>query len=215
MGQVLPRAVTKFGTLKNSQLVVQSQSIHDGLVAAVADFPTPTVPVADLQTYIDDYTTALTASIDGSKEQRSVMHKTRLVLKNALRTNANYVNQLVSLQILSGVSYPDASNLILSTGYELFNQSNPAGVLPSPVPKKFGSPAKGQFYMLLIKVPNAKGYEVRLTDLNGDTSVTLTFSRRSILITGLISGHLYNAQLASIGANNTRTFDTQIDQVIQ
>jgi hypothetical protein len=114
--------------------------------------------------------------------------------------------------ITSGTSYADAQALILGTGYALSKDPSPAGPLPAPVITRWGSPAKGQLKILLTRVQNAKGYIVKLQNVT--TTVFLTFPSTRILITGLNSGELYTATIATIGANPIRNFDVQISQII-
>lgn len=210
----LPKSNTRFNSYSNTDLATLAQGIHDGLLAQIAVYPTPPVLPAALQTLITTYITTMTAAIDGSKQSTRAFHAAKFALQNALRQDSLYVNTTITHLIAGGMSYSDAQASILATGYALSKDPVPAGPLPGPTVKRWGSPQKGQFQILLNKVPNARAYEVRLIDLDAVTDVHLTFPSTRILITGLISGHHYAAQLASIGANPTRSFDVEINQII-
>lgn len=208
----LPKSNTQFNSYSNTDLATLAQGIHDGLLASILIFPTPPVLPAALQILITSYITAMNAAIDGSKQSTRVFHSIKFDLQNALRQDSLYVNTIITTMITSGTSYSDAQAIILGTGYALSKDPSPAGPLPAPVITRWGSPAKGQLKMLLTRVPNAKGYIVRLE--NATTRVFLTFPSTRILITDLVSGDLYVATIATIGSNPTRNFDVQISQII-
>lgn len=214
MGQRLPFAATKF-QMKQDDFAVKAQAIHDGLVASIATFPTPPILPLALQGLIDDYNDALAAAVDGSKESTAAKNFAKFQLKNALRADAGYVNQIIFNLISAGTSYDDAKVLILGSGYDLSKDPVPAGPLSTAgMLKKMSSPSVGTLYILMRRVSGASGYSVKLGRVDTGEQKTYSFSNTRITITGLVSGVEYNAMIAAIGANPVRNYDVQDNQVI-
>lgn len=207
-----PKANTWFQKQTDSTLLTYAQGIHDGLLAAIATFPTPPILPAALQTIIDDYAAALSLAIGpgAGKINTANKNKTKLTLVLALRRDAAYVNNIIIGLISTGTSYADAQALIISTGYQLSADPVPAGPLPAVMVRKYGSYTKRQFYILCEKVNNAKAYTVRVFDVTANTAFEKSFPTTRITLTELISGHEYTFAIAAVGANPTRNFATQI-----
>lgn len=216
MATRLPKANTAFQKYSNTDLVTYAQAIHDGMLAAIATFPTPPVSAAALQTLIDNYEAALAASIDGSKLQKAQMHRTRALLWNALRSIAAYVNQIIYLQISQGASYEDAEALILSTGFELSKQPEPVGELPAPIVRSWSSPQIGQLYILVERLPGARAYEVvyKIVGQPDSSEQTAVSPSTRIKINGLTSGQNYSFRVAGVGSETLRMFGSANTQVI-
>lgn len=214
MASRLPKANTQFAKLTSANLGTFAQAVHDGLLAAVATYPTPPIMPAALQTSITTYNTAYAASIGGSKEQRAAFHTARFNLRNALRVDATYVNSVTWGLIQTGTDYPTAKGLILSTGYALSVDPAPVGVLPVCSATTWGSFQSGTFTARLVRIPGAKAYSVIVGDQNTGKTYTLTFTTSRILITDLIPGHQYVFSFAAIGANPTVTYGFQITQYV-
>lgn len=211
----LPKSNTQFNTYSNTDLSTLTTGIIAGLTATIASFPTPPVPTATLTTLLASYNTAMANAVDGSKQATAAFNAAKFNLQNALRQDSLYVSQIIATLTTGGLSYSDAQSLILQTGYALSKDPTPAGPLPAPVIKKYSSPKKGQFSILLVRVPNAKGYEVKLGNTTtGEILGNFSFTSTRILFTGLTSGDEYNATIASIGSNPTRNFDVFVSQFI-
>lgn len=212
----LPKANTWFQNYTDSDLLPAAQNIHDGLLASIATFPTPPVLPAALQTLIDNYAAALSLATGPGAGIQNTINKNaeKRTLQDALRQDAMYVNTIITGLIASGSTYEATQLLIANTGYQLSKDPTPAGPLPAVEIKKNGSFTKGQYYILLKKIVNAKGYAVKVVDNDAATAVELTFPGVRITINGLISGHNYTFAIAAIGANPSRNFATQITDAI-
>lgn len=211
-----PKANTWFQRLTDADLAPYAQNIHDGLLASIAIFPTPPVLPVDLQLLIDSYVSALSLATGPGAGKINTANKNaaKQVLLLALRQDQQYVNQIISGLIASGTSYDTAASNIIATGYQLSKDPTPAGPLPAVIIKKNGSFNKGQYYILLEKVVNAKGYTVKIVDNTASTATEQTFPNVRITINNLISGHNYTFAIAAIGANTNRNFSTQITDAI-
>lgn len=219
MGQRLPKANVWFAKQTKTSLPEYAQNIVTKLALVAVKFPDVPIALVDIQDMIDVYNILL-ASATGPGAgiiNTNRLKAQKVVLQNALRVTAQYVNTVVADDVAAGVSYDAIEATISSTGFQLSKQPVPAGPLPGPIVKYYTSPAKGQYYSLLYKVPNAKGYVVRVINTtDGTTQATfeLTFPNTRInIVNDLISGNKYTFQYASIGANTTRDFSSQVADI--
>lgn len=216
MATRFPKANTAFDKQTDTNLATYAQAINDGLAASVADFPTPPVSTVTLQGQIDNYVAALALATGpgAGKENTSNKNYIKQQLKDSLRTNNFYVNQIIAANILAGNSYLSQQTLILATGYELSLDPTPAGMLPPVEFIRYGSYTSGQYYILLKKIPNAKGYVVRVIDITaGADPYEVSIPSTRITLFNLISGHEYTFMIAAIGSNPTRDFSSQLANV--
>ena len=190
MGQRLPRANYLIGKMTNANLATYGQDIVDGLTASAIIFPTPTIDLITLQGYVNNYNTALAASIGGSAQDRALMHSNRTILEAAIRTDGQYVNSQILANIFSGTDYVTARLQIISSGYQVSTDPSPVGPLPQAVIRKFSSPATGQLYVLVEKINGARTYTLnwRLTGTPVTDAVQETFPNTRILKLDFISG---------------------------
>lgn len=211
----LPLACTKFNTYTQANLAVVAQNIHDGLLAAIATFATPPILPAALQTLIDAYNAALTDAVLLGKENVSAKNEAKFALKNALRADAAYVNQIIQALISGGTSYADAETLILSTGYALSKTPTPAGALPKPDVVKYYSTTKGQINVKFAAIPNSKGMTIQYRPVTSPVSpfVTTNWPNTRVILRNLISGTTYEIAGTYVGANPARNFSDSIMQV--
>jgi hypothetical protein len=217
MGQRKPRANWQTTQLKNNNLSDQALAVVNGLLAAIATFPTPPVPSATLGAQLNNYNTALAASIGGSKQQRKEMATQRQLLRGMLVDDGQYVNQIVWSNIVGGQSYVDASNDIVSSGYILGAQPSPIGPLPEPAIKKFGSYKIGQLSVLIRpKIKGAKAYQIilGLHGTNQDTWTSYTFPNGNMTIDGLTSALNMDGRVTAIGTSPVRNYTAVFSQVI-
>lgn len=201
----LPKANTWFVHYKDTQLATIAENIRLGLLATIADFPTPPVLPAALSGLITTYVAALAAAVDGSKQQTATKEAAKIQLQNALRLDCKYVNQIIYGDVFSGMTYEDAQALILSTGYQLSKDPEPVGNLPQAEIKKYGSPKPRQLSILVIAIPGARGYQVDywITGEARNTAITFMSATSRILIPNLTSGQQLTFTVIGIGANNT------------
>lgn len=212
----LPKANTYFNHYDNANLVTQGQNVVNGMTTSVADFPTPPISLVDLQSAVGNYSTALSLSMGGSKQQRTAMRAARTLLKNNLRQTCNYVNQVIYDDIAAGTSYSDAQDLITGTGFQLSLDPTPAGPLAKPTVRTYGSPQIGQLYVLLEKLVGAKTYQMNIGLAGSDQSTwkVYTFPNTRMTLPGLTSGQQYQFMLMGVGASTVRTFSDIFSQVI-
>lgn len=216
MGQRLPRANWQTTKLTNANLSNYALAIVNGLTAAIAIYPTPPVLPAALQTILNNYNTALAASIGGSKLERKTMAMWRENLRAAIRQDGQYVNQISWNNITQGQTYDAASEDIVSSGYQLGIDPSPVGPLPEAVIKKWSSPKIGQLHALVIKIPGARAYLVQYGSegTDPDTWTNVTFPSTRINIFNLTSATSISFIVSGVGSSPVRNFSAIKTQVI-
>jgi hypothetical protein len=216
MGLRLPRANVLVGRLTNANVGTYAQTIINGLTAQPTLYPTPPVDLATFQADLNNYNTALAASIGGSAAERAVMHAYRRILENDIRADGQYVNTTEWARISVGESYADATSNIISSGYQIGTDPSPVGPIPQATIKKFSSPAPGQLYVLIIKLKGAKTYSLiwGITGTDPSTWKTETFPNTRILRPGFQSGQSISFTVQGNGASGITTQSEVQTQII-
>lgn len=111
-----------------------AQLVHDDLVAAVADFATPSPTMLVFQSDIDDLTAAIAAwgpvHNRGSHAQLLALRDACTVVYNDLLSLQAYVQNVA--QVTAGADYVLMASLIGETGFSIKNAPNPQGALGAP-----------------------------------------------------------------------------------
>jgi hypothetical protein len=94
------------------------------MAANVAIYKTPTPPLADVQTALDNFSAGVAAAADGGPSATSKKNNLRLILIGLMRQLANYV---------ASACNGDMTNLLLSGFPTQKPVRQPIGVLPAPV----------------------------------------------------------------------------------
>ncbi len=161
------------------------------------DFPLTNPPLADIETLTEDYLTALTKAVNGSKSNRIDKNLKKAALINALRMLARDL-----------ISKAGNSELKLSkTGFKVFDTSFKSVTDPG-IPKglvlKHGSKS-GEIIAICNRVLKVKTYETRYTTDNfGPEARWISApasTRRKTTISGLKPGRIVWVQ--------KRTFNTK------
>lgn len=215
MGQSLPKATTYFGHTSLDSLGPVGQAVVNGLTASAVAYPTPPVSIVDLQGFVNDYNTLYTASL--GKDQLTIRQRdvAKLVLINALRADANYVNTVAWTMVQMGESYTSVSASITATGYRLALNPSPSGPVGQPQNVRCSSPNPGELRTLCNRLPGARSYIIVLGDVEDPASPTYSLPNSRMYIRGLISGSTQIVSVCGIGANTSaRNFSIPVSQVI-
>lgn len=216
MPERLPSACTYLPRQKQDDLVNFTQGVCNGLLAAIAIFPTPPVLPADLQILLNTYIAALTAAELLGVNETAEKDNAKFNLENALRVDAAYVNQLVYNLVAGGSSYAAMRADITLTGYFL-SQDPVAPGIPLPQPENFRSKSikKGVIQAYVNSVPRNRGllfqYRVKATPDNPWLSIAWPNLRP--VLNDLNSGSTYQLQCSFIGSSPVQNFSVIIEQV--
>lgn len=223
MSKRIPQANLYIDKYTDSQLIARAQQVHDLMLANVAIFPAPSLPVAmvDLQTLIDDYAAATAAAIKGTKAQTDTKNARKLDLILALKQLALYVTQVAQINISdTPQSILIAKQTINRSGFLVSFEPRPVDPIsgiPAPIVRKAVSETAGTLKILVRQYTNANRntltYQVnyRTSAIPGTPGtpagpwLTQTFTgQNQILLTGLTSGISYDWQIAAIGGRDIK-----------
>lgn len=111
-------------TSDSSALLINDTSVVLVAVAANVDiYKSPTPPLADVQTALDNFTDGVAAAADGGKSAIAKRNNLRLILVGLMRQLANYV---------ASACNGNMTNLLLSGFPTQKPTRQPVGVLPPP-----------------------------------------------------------------------------------
>ncbi|MGB6035993.1 MAG: hypothetical protein WBG42_06980 [Cryomorphaceae bacterium] len=158
-------------------------------------FADPQPTLADLQTKLDEFEALAITAEDGTKRDRVARDISAKELKEMLRVLANYVAM---------VAAGDA-NTILSSGFDIRNEAEPAPPVTNPAAlKAVRSSISGIVELDWEPVTSALNYRVMMTTSDPNlveaewTSVTIT-SKSKAEINNLTAGQYYWFKVQAIG----------------
>jgi len=188
-------AVVGFTKLAPGDLLQAATAIYTGTNGNPA-FPNPTVDMAVLKADIDNFSSAITASLDGGKKALAERNRLAEVLIKALRHLGKYVE----------INSKDDMKTFLSSGFQAKSVGRPG---PSSLSESIRSvkqgPNSGQLLVSIAAVPGAHSYEVRWGVMGTGgalpgawTSQAAGKTRPPALITGLTPGTNYAIQVRAL-----------------
>jgi hypothetical protein len=157
-----------------------------------AKFPTPAVPVADLQTALSQFRSAIGGMAQGGKQATALKNQMRAEMLALLRKEALYV------QSACGDDLP----VLLSSGFDAASTNRTPAPLDKPTILKIENRVSTQLHLRLTTVINARSYEVRIKTATGEWTTGGIYTRaRGIVLENLTPGTLYSIQARAIGGS--------------
>ena len=189
------QAVLGFPELAPLELLQAATAIYTG-TNGNPDFPNPTVDLAVLKAHIDNFSSAITASLDGGKKAIAERNRLAEVLIKALRLLGKYVE----------IASKDDMKTFLSSGFQAKSIVGGRSKAMSQFIRSINpGPLSGQVEVTIAAVPGAHAYETRWAVAGtGGTSPAVWTSqatgktRPPVLITGLTPGTNYVFQVRSL-----------------
>ena len=160
-------------------------------------FPTPPVSQADLQTALDNLSTAIAAQAQGGTAATAAKNAARDALVALLRQLAGFVQAHCGNDLAT----------LLSSGFDAVSTNRASMPLPKPVIRTILNGNSGQLLVTVAPVANAKCYEGRYAAIGaGGTpgpwqSAGLITNSRSMPMNGLTPGTMYTFQFRAIGGS--------------
>src|SRR5438046_5370610 len=189
------QAVLGFAGLTPLELLQAATAIYTG-TNGNPDFPNPTVDMAVLKADIDNFSSAITASLDGGKKAIAERNRLAEVLIKTLRLLGKHVE----------IASKDDMKTFLSSGFRA--KSIVGGrlkALSQFIRSINPGPLSGQVEVTITAVPGAHAYETRwgVPGAGGTSPAVWTSqatgkTRPPVLITGLTPGTNYVFQVRSL-----------------
>ena len=152
-------------------------------------FPTPTIPLATVTTLQATFSNAMAAAANGGTPLTAAKNQARLALSDALDANALYVQAIARYDLA----------MLLSSGYQAASTNRAKVQLPAPTILALENEMSTQLVVRLSPVANAYCYEVQTKNGGAWTPAGVFTAARKIILTGLVSGTVYNVQARAIG----------------
>jgi hypothetical protein len=189
--------------LSDANLQVKAGHIIDSLTNNEY-FTTPTPPLSEVRTALQDFTTATAKAKDGSRYDVVIKKEKRETLLTLLRTLALYVQ-------LEGENNETA---LASSGFTLHRAPQPIGILPKPKNFKVTPIHPGAIKVSMSAVYGAKLYiyEYRI---KGETAwQVVTDTRATMLFTNLTKAMEYEFRAVAIGVNPERVYTDVLSSIV-
>lgn len=166
-----------------------SATLLDGNLA----FPDLPVKPADLKLQVETFKTDIQAAFMGGLLLTAKKNASRDLVLESLRANGHYVQTIASRNL----------DLLLSSGYFAISTNRAQSPLDKPAITAIENAAAGQLLVRVTPVANARSYHVQTSSGgSGAWQDAGIYSRaRSILLTGLTSGTVYNVRVRAIGGS--------------
>ncbi len=169
----------------------------------------PPVNLAELQTMLNAYDDAITASLEGGR--------TAIATRNSHREAVNQALRLLA-ECVEAAANGDAA-IILSSGFEAwtYSRSQPQ-FLDIPMIVKVEQRNSGEFVVSISVVEKAKGYELRHGTAGSDSEAWIitpvTRVRPPTLFSGLTPGVMYTFQVRALGHMGYTNWSDPISKMV-
>jgi hypothetical protein len=188
-------AVLGLSKLPPAELLQEATAVYTGTNGNPA-FPNPSVDMAVLKTDIDNFSSAITAALDGGKKAIAERNRLAEVLIKTLRQLGKYVE----------IASKDDMTTLLSSGFRAKSIGRTAS---SPLSESIRSinpgPNSGQLLVAIAADPDALSYEIRWGAVGAGGTPPATWmsqpagkTRPPALLTGLTPGTNYAIQVRSV-----------------
>ncbi|ANI88698.1 hypothetical protein A9P82_04990 [Arachidicoccus ginsenosidimutans] len=197
------KVIISFSRVTDSDLAVQAQHIVDSLTDNAA-FPTPAPALADVQSALTDYETALAQAATGGKQLTAVKNQKRETLETLLSQLGLYV-QLHSNN--------DAA-VALSSGFTLAKTPAPVGMLSKSENLKAVPGITGEILLSVYAVPHAAGYIWQYKLAGADAWMEIHTTKAKTAVEGLTSGQQYSFRVTALGTNPAQNWSDEVKSFV-
>lgn len=178
-----------FGKLPDTELDNFALAVIDAMTGN-ANYPSPPVTMANLQTALDDYTAKLSISQTGSQADTAAKNNSRQNLITLLRQVASYVQMVCGEDLAK----------LLTSGFEAQSSNRASTQLAKPEGLVLKNGTNGQLVARITPVKNTNMYEGRIKPTDGDWMPSVfTGDSQHITFGGLTPGKNYTAEVRALG----------------
>ena len=165
----------------------------DNIIAGLtgnANFPTPTVPLADVTAQRTAFGTAVINAMQGGKQLTAVKNAARKTLVSTLRKEAAYVQSIAGEDVA----------MLLSSGFQANSTNRTRLPLAIPAIAAIVNEMTTTLTVRLQPVDNARAYQVRYSVNAGSWLATVDSTQaRRIVLDSLTPGTTYTVQARAVG----------------
>ena len=190
------RVLLGFTNAPDHQLEETAGAVIAGLTGNAA-FPSPPVPLSDLQAALTNFTNAIAAQSQGGPAATANKNNMRDALVTLLRPLAGYVQENCNNNLA----------LLLSSGFEAVSTNRARAPLAVPSIVSVDNGNTGQLLVKVTPSANSKCYELRFAAIGSGgapgpwQSGGLFTNSRSMPLNGLTPGTSYSVQVRAVGGS--------------
>ena len=153
--------------------------------------PDPTAPV-DMTTRMDSLQAAILAARDGGKIETAAKNAAVQVATEGLDALAFYVQTIARYDLA----------MLLTSGFQAASKNRAQSKLDTPVVLGIDNDTSTELDVHLTPIDNAVGYEVQISTTGADwKSVKFSTQARTITLTGLTTGTVYQVRARALGGS--------------
>jgi hypothetical protein len=183
-----------FRRMQDAALLARSIAVQSGMTGN-GNFPAPPVDLATLKTANDNFSAAISASLDGGRKVVTEKNKHREALIKMLRQLATYVE----------ANFKEELAILTTSGFEAAPLRSALQTL-SPGIRTIDQGNSGQLQVRLAGMTGAKTYELRYAPItNGVPGAWITLPiasiKKMLTISSLTPGTMYAFQVRSFSNN--------------
>jgi len=195
------KAIVDFRKLRAAALIPQCEFIITSMTGNTS-FPTPPIPLTEVQALLDSYSAALSAAASRDRNKVALKNELRLQLNEMLTKLGNYVN----LQSDGDIT------MIISSGFELSKLPQPRYIsTPGNVKVKQGVNA-GSLVCKIKADKAATSYIHMMSPAGVPEWTSVTTSRSRYEFTNLEQGKEYSFKVVVIGSNDQTAQSATVNQ---
>lgn len=185
------RVSLRFNRLPDADFLGFAANIIDKMSGNTL-FPTPLVSMAELQSRLDAFNSALVATGQGGTVATAAKNQCRAELLSALRREASYVQ---------GICRHDEAGM-LSSGFQPVKQNNLQSPLERPDILKILNARSEQLVLSVTPVRNARNYQVQWRIGRAEWQDGGVFSKaRRLEVGNLTPGTMYELRVRALGGS--------------
>jgi hypothetical protein len=208
MKTYLRKVVKFFKQFADSKLLTFAQHVTASMATAVAEFPSPTPTLAEVNAELANYATLLQTAAGRDKVQVSLKNQSKQTLLLMLSQLADYVNL---------TAQGNDATLTMS-GYELNKVPEPVK-LTAPVGVALTDGGNsGELVLKCKSVPGASSYKFEYTTdvtLEENSWESITATTTAFMFTGLTKGATYYCRVVAVGSNKQQMNSIVVNRISQ
>jgi hypothetical protein len=200
------KALITFSRLKDADILTKSRSIINCLTNN-SYFLSPTPSLADMTSVTEEYATRLVAAQGGSRADIAEKNAQREALTSMLQQLSDYVNLIAA----------GDRTMLTSSGFDLNKQPQPITIGQPEDLRVLNGINEGELVVSVSAVKGAKAYVYEYTmdaSLAAGSWISITGSKRKIVVAGLQPGKRYYCRVAAVGANGQIAYTAVISRIV-
>lgn len=202
------RIVNGFDKLADSDLLAKANNIHTG-INGNASFPTPTPTLAQLQTGIDAFSTALAVAQTGSPLERAVKNQKKQDLIALLHTLGNYVQFTANGDVV----------VAQSSNFDTNKPLSPAPPVTPPANLQLADGENsGDMVLSFDRVLGAKSYIYQCTPdplTENSQWESKTGTVKKAIFSNLEAAKRYWFRVMAVGINGQGVYSEVVSRIVQ